>query len=78
MSDINKIIAKRFQPTLDEIKRQTECQHVWPHKHGTAYYRCSQCGYNADDMVLDKAITIQKMLDKGMTQAEIERVMKYL
>jgi rubrerythrin len=78
MYDINKIIAKRFQPTLDEIKRQTECQHVWPDKLGAAYYRCSQCGYNADDMVLDKAISVQKMLDKGMTQAEIERVMKYL
>lgn len=78
MSDIKKIIAKRFQPTLDEIKRQTECQHVWPDKHGAAYYRCSLCGYNADDMVLDKAITLQKLLDKGMTQAEIERIMKYL
>ena len=78
MSDIKKIIAKRFQPTLDEIKRQTECQHVWPDKHGAAYYRCYRCGYNADDMVLDKAITVQKLLDKGMTQAEIEKVMKYL
>ena len=64
MSDINKIIAKRFQPTLDEIKRQTECQHVWPDKHGAAYYRCSQCGYNADDMVLDKAITLQNCSTK--------------
>jgi len=78
MDDINKRIAERFQPTLDIIQRQTACMHKWPHKNGAAYYRCSICGYLADDKELDRFITIQKMIDKGVSKDDIERLKKYI
>lgn len=77
MDSINKRIAERFQPTLDIIQRQTACEHKWHDKHGAAYYRCDICGL-ADDKELDRFITIQKMIDKGVSKDEIERLKKYI
>lgn len=76
--DIKKRIAERFQPTLDIIQRQTACEHKWSDKQGAAYYRCSVCGYLADDRELDRFISIQKMIDKGVSKDDIERLKKYL
>lgn len=76
--DIKRRIAERFQPTLDIIQRQTACEHKWPEKHGAAYYRCCMCGYLADDRELDRSISIQKMIDKGVSKDDIERLKKYL
>jgi DNA-binding transcriptional MerR regulator len=78
MDNINKRISERFQIALDTIKRQTECEHIWPEKDGTAYYRCTKCDYLADDLKLDRFITIEKMRDKGLSLEEIERFMKYI
>ena len=78
MDSINKRIAERFQPTLDIIQRQTACEHKWHDKHGAAYYRCDICGYLADDKELDRFITIQKMIDKGVSKDDIERLKKYI
>lgn len=78
MDSINKRIVERFQPTLDIIQRQTACEHKWPDKQGVAYYRCSICGYLADDKELDRFITIQKMIDSGLSKDDIERLKKYI
>lgn len=67
--DIKRRIAERFQPTLDIIQRQTACEHKWPEKHGAAYYRCSICGYLADDRELDRFISIQKMIYSSLDQS---------
>lgn len=76
---INKEINKLFEPILDRIKEVKNCNHVWPDKNGSAYYRCSECGYLADgSKELDKLITIQKFTDKGLSQENINQLLKYI
>lgn len=76
---IKKEINKLFKPTLDRIKEVKECNHVWSNKNGSAYYRCSKCGYLADgSKELDKLITIQRFTDKGLSQETINKLLKYL
>ena len=52
---IKQRIVELFKPTLEIIERQSNCEHNWPHKEGSAYYRCTKCGYLADDRELDKS-----------------------
>lgn len=76
---IEKEIDRLFKPTLDRIKEVKECSHVWPDKNGSAYYMCSKCGYLADgSKELDKLITIQKFTDKGLSQENINKLLKYI
>jgi hypothetical protein len=50
---------------LDRISEVKNCKHYWGEKYGSAYYRCSNCGYLADgSKELDRLITIQKFKDK--------------
>jgi tRNA(Ile2) C34 agmatinyltransferase TiaS len=78
MNDIKKAIIERFQPTIDTIERQSNCEHEWPDKNGTAYYKCSKCGYLADNQKIDKLIGVQKLIDKGISVEDIERYKRYL
>ena len=40
-NEINVIIVKLFEPTLKKIEEQTNCDHTWPDKNGSAYFRGS-------------------------------------
>lgn len=80
---IKKEIDRLFKPTLDRIEEVTNCNHIWPDKDGSAYYRCSKCGYLADGSnELDKLITIEKYTKKwsdvGLDQEHINKLLKYL
>jgi rubrerythrin len=68
---INEEINKLYQPTLDRISEVKNCTLLgW---NGSAYYRCSNCGYLADgSKELDRLITIQKFKDKGLSVDDIE------
>lgn len=44
----------------------------------SSFYRCTKCDYLADDLKLDRFITIEKMRDEGLSLEEIERFMKYI
>jgi len=39
---------------------------------GSAYYKCTKCGYLADDRELDKSIKIMKMMKQGATPEMIK------
>jgi hypothetical protein len=78
MNDIKKAIAERFRPTLDTIERQSNCEHEWPDKNGAAYYRCSLCGYLADNQKIDRLIGVQRLIAKGVPAEDIERYKRYL
>jgi rubrerythrin len=75
---IKERIVELFKPTLKIIEEQSNCKHKWPHKDGTAYYRCSICGYLAEDRELDKLISIDKMIKKGMTPEMIKKFKDYI
>lgn len=75
---INGLIVKLFEPTLKKIEEQTNCDHTWPDKNGSAYFRCSNCGYLADNRELDKLIMIQKLIKKGATPEMIKRFKDYI
>jgi|DEB19_MinimDraft_2_1074335.scaffolds.fasta_scaffold03005_2 rubrerythrin len=76
---INKEIDRLFKPVLDRIEKVKNCKHFWPDKDGSAYYRCSKCGYLADgSKELDKLITIEKYKEKGLSQETINQLLKYL
>jgi hypothetical protein len=76
---INEEINKLYQPTLDRISEVKNCKHYWGEKYGSAYYRCSNCGYLADgSKELDRLITIQKFKDKGLSVDDIEKLIKYM
>lgn len=75
---INKEIDRLFKPVLDRIEKVKKCKHFWPDKDGSAYYRCSKCGYLADgSKELDKLITIEKYKEKGLSQETINQLLKY-
>jgi len=75
---INKEIDRLFKPVLDRIEKVKNCKHFWPDKDGSAYYRCSKCGYLADgSKELDKLITIEKYKEKGLSQETINQLLKY-
>jgi tRNA(Ile2) C34 agmatinyltransferase TiaS len=78
MNEIKKAILERFQPTLDTIERQSNCDHKWSDKNGAAYYRCRKCGYLADNQKINKLIGVQRLIDKGMPVEDIERYKRYL
>ena len=69
-------IAELFKPTLLKIEEQTSCVHDWMDKDGAAYFRCSICGYLADDKDLDNYIFVNKLLDKGMKIEDIKHFLK--
>jgi hypothetical protein len=73
MDKIKIRITELFQPTLKRIEEQTECNHNWLDKHGSAYFRCSICGYLAEDRTLDKLIMEQKLLNKGLSPEQVKK-----
>ena len=75
---IKQRIVELFKPTLEIIERQSNCEHNWPHKDGSSYYRCTKCGYLADDRELDKSITIMKMIKQGATPEMIKKFKDYI
>lgn len=77
-NEINGLIVKLFEPALKKIEEQTNCEHTWPNKNGSAYFRCSNCGYLADNLELDKLIMIQKLTQKGATPEMIKRFKDYI
>lgn len=38
MDNIKEMIQKLFEPTLKIIDEQTNCEHNWKDKDGSAYY----------------------------------------
>jgi len=77
-NEIKDLIVKLFEPTLKKIEEQTNCNHRWKDKNGAAYFRCSNCGYLADNLELDKLITIQKLTLKGATPEMIKKFKDYI
>jgi rubrerythrin len=75
---IKQRIVELFKPALETIERQSNCEHNWPHKDGSAYYRCTKCGYLADDRDLDKSITIMRMMKQGATPEMIKKFKDYI
>jgi rubrerythrin len=65
-------IIELFKPALETIDRQSNCQHKWLDKNGSAYFRCESCGYLADDMKLDDLITNIKLEEKGITADKLK------
>ena len=65
-------IEELFKPTLETIRRQSDCQHKWLDKEGKAYFRCEICGYLADDKELDNLITNIKLSERGLTEDKIK------
>lgn len=76
--EINNLITELFKPSLNKIKEQTNCNHIWLDKNGSAYFRCNNCGYLADNMELDKLITINNLVEKGATPEMIKLFKKYI
>jgi hypothetical protein len=77
-NEIKDRIIKLFKPTLKIIKEQSECDHEWGDKNGAAYYRCSKCGYLAEDRKLDKLITMNDLIQKGMPIEMVEKYKDYI
>lgn len=73
---IKNRITKLFEVTLKIIEVQTNCNHVWKDKNGTANFRCGKCGYLVDDRKLDALITIKKLREKGLTPKIIKNFKK--
>lgn len=78
MDNIKEMIQRLFEPTLKIIDEQTNCEHNWKDKDGSAYYRCNKCGYLADNQELDKLITIEKLKQKGATAEMIKKFKDYI
>jgi hypothetical protein len=69
-------INKLFKPFVSKIEKQSKCAHKWKDKNGSAYYRCSLCGYLADDSELDSLIFEQKLLESGVTEKRLKEFRK--
>ena len=75
---IKNRIIKLFEPTVKTIEKQINCDHKWKDRTGTAGYHCKKCGYFCDDKILNKLISIQKLIQKGITQEWIKKNNKYI
>jgi hypothetical protein len=71
-------VIKLFKPLQKTIDNQSNCEHNWKDKDGSAYYRCKKCGYLTEDRELDKLITINKMIKKGLSPKIIKSFKKYI
>jgi len=75
---IKQRVIELFKPELERIERQSNCNHTWKDKDGSAYFRCKECGFLADDRELDKMIMTMKLLNKGMTPEMIKKFKDYI
>ena len=75
---IKQKVIELFKPELERIERQSNCNHIWKDKDGSAHFRCKNCGFLAEDRELDKMIMEMKLLKKGITPVMIKKFKKYI
>lgn len=80
--DIKDEISDRlkftFKSTLQIINKQINCNHIWLDKNGSSNYRCKKCKYTVEDKKLDKLISKQKLIEKGVSISKLKKLVKYL
>jgi len=75
---IKERILKLLQPILKDIDKKINCDHIWNDKNGASNFRCKKCGYLAQDLTLDKLISIKKYTEKGLNKKMIKELDKYI
>ncbi len=76
--EIKQRVIELFKPALERIKEQSNCDHLWKDKDGSAYFRCEKCGFLAQDKALDRLIFTMKLMDKGLTPEMIKKFKDYI
>ena len=76
--EIKQRVIELFKPALERIKEQSNCDHLWKDKDGSAYFRCEKCGFLAQDKALDRLIFTMKLMDKSLTPEMIKKFKDYI